>query len=279
MISADPKKLRGILLKLIPWWMSPREGKDQMFRRLYVWALMFDATIQVALEAMIARFPGEGTVTALPLHAKNRQLLRGRQETADAFIQRLISWRTAHKRKGNPYEIARQVRHYCYPHKPRIRVVNSNGTWYTLNPDDTVERVKTLPSKNWDWDGNDALVGRIWVIIYPTPEMGWENTPDWGTGVAGWGEGDAGWGANIHSEIVDDIRQIIAGLPSEPMLGWKSATAVLVNVIVAFDDADFDPADANPPNPDGQWGQWSKIVGGVEVPARITNALYWRGAA
>src|SRR5262249_23084718 len=148
-----------------------------------------------------------------------------------------------------------QVRDYLYPYKPRMRIVNHRGTWYTLNPDDTIEVVKN--AGNWNWDGNTSLRSRFWLIIYSDAGP-WTSEGAWGQVGTKWGS-TVGWGSTATADQVKSIRAIIDE--------WRSATALSVNVIIAFDPASFNPAAApgSPGMPDGTWGRWSKYSGGVQV--------------
>jgi hypothetical protein len=56
---------------------------------------------------------------------------------------------------------------------------------------------------------------------------------------------------------------------------WKPAGTRCVNIILAFDPASFNPAS---PEPDGNWGKWTKKVAGVAVPSRLATARYLDGA-
>lgn len=263
-------QLRSALARAVPPWMRPRPGLDRGFRYLYVFGLLADVSLEAGMQGILAKLPTQGTHTALPRLAKDRQLVRGFEEPGDPFAQRLTRWRPDHKRRGNPYTLMRQVRAYLYPHLPLMRVVNHRGTWYTLEPDDELVRDD---AGNWDWDGKpDAEAwSRFWLIIYPPAEL-WVRDGTWGDGGEVWGEtGKGTWGSTATPEQVSTIRHIVKE--------WKSAGAVCVSIVIAFDEAALDPSDAQPPLPDGSWAYHSKNEGGVQVAARDDRAIYWDGIA
>lgn len=264
------KNLRHQMAEWVPPRMSDRPGKNRGWRYLYSMALAADATVEFALQGMLARLPGEGTNTALPRIGRDRRIVRGAAESAAAFIERLKLWRTSWRGAGNPYTLMHQIRGFVAPHKPLLRIVNANGTWYTLNPDDTIERLKTHPASNWDWDGNAAAWSRFWVIIYPPAGL-WVRDGVWGDTEL-WGQAGQGtWGSSATVEEIAGLRNLIAE--------WKSAGAVCVKIVVSFDAGAFAPTDTSPPLPDGTWADNYKIVGGVAVPARDQRAIYWEGVA
>jgi hypothetical protein len=231
--------------------------------------------MQFVQDGLAARFPGYGTDSALPYHSLDRKMFRGFDEPPAIFAGRLLGWLDFHKLRGNPFTIMEQVQAYltvnfdAVPVKPRIRIVNNRGTWYTLNEDGTRETVKD--AGNWDWDGNTSLKSRFWLIIYPSADL-WTLTPAWGAvGGPAWGDNNLSWGSTATAQQVKSVREIIEEC--------RSATAKCSHVIIAFDSDSFDPSD--PPGaagmPDGTWGHWSVNVGGVQVPSRLRTALYWDG--
>lgn len=60
---------------------------------------------------------------------------------------------------------------------------------------------------------------------------------------------------------------------------WKSAQTLYLNIVVSFDGDNLAPSSGafspwsgeGSGNPDGTWGTWAKIVGGIAVPARVTG--------
>jgi hypothetical protein len=150
-----------------------------------------------------------------------------------------------------------------------IKTVDTHGNWYVREADGT--RSLFLRASNWDWDGYSDLWSRFWVILHPPADF-WQEGYDWGDAAGpSWGDASGTWGSTATYDQVQTIRGLIAD--------WKPAGTRCVNVIVAFDPASFDPeaAPLSAGLPDGLWGRWSKIEAGVQVPARLSTARYWRG--
>ena len=102
------------------------------------------------------------------------------------------------------------------------------------------------------------------MIIYAGTR--WNVSPStWGDG-SKYGEGLI-WGfLDMTTEQATTLRFIVND--------WKPAGTRCVNIIVAFDPSSFDPS---APEPDGNWGKWSKVVAGVRVPSRLSTARYLAG--
>lgn len=239
------------------------------FKYIYVFALMCDLFIQFAFEGIRAKFPGAAPAEALARIGRDRRIRRGLAESDDNYRERLRLWLDSWRRAGSAYAIALQLRAYLGV-AGTIRVVNANGTWWTLGPDGSLTRHVTLPAKNWDWDGHPELWARFWVVLY-ADDYSWVRDGTWGDGSV-WGDDGTGWGSTVPWQVTEDVRGIISE--------WKSAESVCKNVIVSFDPTYPDPGAApGAPMPDGTWGDDYKIVGGVAVPSRDSRALYWAGVS
>lgn len=262
----------------LAYFLPPRFLRKHAFRYLYTFALVTDATLESALQGMSARIPGLGTDTALPRISRDRGIRRGFAEWAADFSARVVTWLTDHKKQGSAFELMRQVQGYLHPLNPRIRLVISKPSldvslWRTRNSDGTLETFVSEPL-NWDWDGDDDILwARAWLIIYSTPPNEvWTDDGTWDdTATRTWAEDEAvgTWGSTATLEQIQGVRDIVRD--------WKGAHSLYPEILVCFDDALFDPTDANPPNPDGNWRYYSKIVGGVSVLARAEDTVFWQG--
>lgn len=243
--------------------------KGTGYKYIYAFAVLADLIVQFALEGVRAKFPSLAPPDALALIARDRRVVRGFAETDDTLVARLIRWLIDWRQAGGAYAILRQVKAYWTGYDGPMRIVSANGTWWTLNADDSVEKHVTLPTKNWNWDGHDELYARFWVILYASA-MGITRDGTWGDGEL-WGATDGStWGSTATPEQVQTVRGIVAAR--------KSGISVCKNIIVSFDDAKFDPEAApGAPLPDGTWANWSHLVLGVQVPARDPDAIYWDG--
>lgn len=270
---ALPNPIRHRMRLLVPPWLSDRaDGRNHGWRFLFTIAALIDVMIEAALQALLARFPGTGTPTALARIGRDRGIIRGRSESDAAYSIRLVRWLYDWRSAGNAYTLMRQIRGYLHPYTPLMRVVNTAGTWYTMNPDGTVERSVAVGG-NWDWDGDVAAWARFWVIIYSHTGEPWVRGGTWGSGRiwgSGPGTGLGTWGSMATIEQITSIRAIIKE--------WKSAGAKCQNIIISFVGTAFDPTDTAPPLPDGTWGNYSKDNGaGVWIRARSADGLYCEG--
>jgi hypothetical protein len=248
-----------------PRWLTSGDGELVG----YSLDLVKDAFVERARLGLLARLPETAPTDALVAIGRDRRVVRGIGETDASYAQRLIRWLDDRKRAGNPYALLQKLAEYLGP-LPSLRTVDNRGNWYSRAADGTESAV--LNEGNWDWDGNEDRWSRFWVIIYPNG-LWTESQFDWGdTAGPDWGENNGTtWGSTAPSEHVQSVRFIISD--------WKPAGTRCVNIIIAFDNASFDPtASVSAPGmPNGLWGGWSKNVGGVQVPARLDTARYWDG--
>lgn len=265
--------LRAALRNWVPPWAAPRPpvgdrpAKDQAFKFIYTPALFADLSLEALIQGIQARLPLTGTPTALPRIGRDRVIRRGFAETDDAYKLRLLTWLDDWRHAGSAWALMRQVRGYVYPFVPRMRVISNTGVFWTLNPDDTKQKEKVT---DWDWDSNSGGDpddwAKIWVVIYSTSGP-WDRDGTWDDGEL-WNSRPAEtWGSTATPEQVAAIQSIVED--------WKAAHELCVNIIIAFDDAVFDPTESATYPTDGSWGHWSKIVAGVSVPARDDRAIYW----
>ncbi len=263
--------IRDVARRFFPPWMLDRvaAGLVNGWKYIYSFVVMGDLLLEFALEGVRAKLPGYCPAEALPLIGRDRRIRRGLAETDDSYAERLIGWLAAWRRAGSAYAILDQLAAYIGV-AGTLRIVNANGTWWTRNPDGTRERHVTLPTKNWDWDAHPELWARFWVVLY-ADDYGWTRDGTWGDGAV-WGDDSYGWGlANLPWQEVADMRGIISE--------WKSAAAVCKNLIISFDAAYPDPTDSpGAPMPEGSWGSYYKISGGVAVPSRDLRLLFCGGA-
>lgn len=249
---------------LVPPWLSDRNPAQPSrgFRYLYSMAAALDAMLETAVEGMRAKYPGQGTPTALPYIGRDRRIIRGPTEPATAFAARLIGWLDSWRLAGSARSVLEQLAPGFAPGAaPTMRIVNNHGVWYTLaNGTLTIQY-----ANNWNWDNRTDLWGRCWVIFYATGGYPWGKDGRWGDGKK-WGDGRT-WGTTMTRGQLATLQAIVAQ--------WRSQQTRYVNLIVAFDPTSFNPAH---PEPDGTWGKFYKIVGGVAVPSRLGSARYFDDA-
>lgn len=254
-----------------PSWLSSGEGGTVG----YVLDLLKDALAERARRGLLYRFPqndptGQTTAPddALAALGRDRVIVRGLNESSQSYAARLVGWLDTHQTRGNPWALMGQLAAYCGP-LPSFRTVDVRGNWYSRAADGTQSAL--INEANWDWDGaSDALErwSRFWVIIYPNGL--WTAGPTYGSGPH-YGDPGRTRGTTATSDQVQSVRGIVSA--------WKPGGTRCVNIIIAFDSTSFTPTTVRDGTglPDGNWGNYGKIVGGVQVPARLSTARYWSG--
>ncbi len=265
--------IRDTIRKFVPDWLLGPTGSGNGYKFLYTFALLGDMLVQFALEGANASMPDAAPTPALAYIGRDRKIRRGIGESDADYALRLVPWLDDWRLAGSAFGILHQLRGYLNA-PGTLRIVTANGTWWTLHPDGTTEKRVTLPTKNWNWDGNPHLWARFWVILYAS-DYGWVRDGTWGDGEV-WGDTPAStWGANVPLTTVQTVRAIIGER--------KSGYSVCKNVIVSFDNTSFDPTTApGAPLPDGTWALPGRLTGGAtgtEIAARDARAVYWDGIA
>lgn len=265
MAETARRRLRDILADLVPPWLSDRVGKNVGYRFLWAIVALFDHLIEIALQGLVARFPGAGTNTALPLIGRSRGIPRGRNETASSYAERLRTFLEQWSRAGSDEETARQLQAYLNA-GTRIRVFRrKDGACLTLNADGTVVRHATTA---WDWDSvshpeRAGFWSEEWIVVYSTPFALRPGTIGDVTGMDGRCLG------HMSTPQEADVARGILG-------SWKSAHTRVRAVIFTSDASLFDP-DTPASMPDGTWGAWSTRGSSSRVASgrNLTTCRYW----
>ncbi len=231
-------------------------------RYLYITGLLMDG-IQDALQHGIqGRFPGLGPAGSLAYTGRDRGIRRGFEEGDTSYAARQRGWIAAWKRAGSPVAVMGQLRGYLTGNDVPMRVVSKTGAgqigWYYTDEDGVLSFSRT--TGDWDWDGATDKNHRFWVILYPPSDL-WEQGPMLGDGDL-WGGALGLDGYTIGSTATPEQVATVQTIVRE----WKAAGSRAIRIIIAFDDTQFDPADAA--NPDGDWDH---------SPNRNVNAAYWPG--
>lgn len=263
------RNFRSVWKFLVPSWLNEGEGG------LVGYALMLlnDASMERLYRGHLARFPQQGPDgtpapdDALAAMGRDRGIVRGISETSASYAVRLTQWLVDARTRGTAYTMMKQLAAYVGAGSS-FRIVDNRGNWYSRDADGAETAV--LNQGNWDWDGDTDRWARFWVIVYPGSV--WTEEP------YTWGDADdPAWGADMASsgthgstallEHGDTMRAIIAD--------WKPGGTRCAGIIIAFDPASFDPAT---PEPDGTWGGWYTVDGGIAVPSRLETARYMNGS-
>ncbi len=254
------KNFRGLWRRLVPSWLNSGEGE------LVGYTLMWlnDISLERIYLGHLARFPQNGPngetapTDALAALGRDRGVIRGIDETDASYAYRLTQWLVDARTRGTAFTLMKQLAAYCDWDGSKgcsFRVVDSRGNWYSRSA--TGVETSSLDTGNWNWDGEEATRwARFYAIVYPGTR--WVEGPDWGDST--WGATNETWGTTATPEHVATMKEIVAdGKPA----GTNGA------IIIAFDDASFDPTS---PEPDGTWGR--PYYGADAPPSRLATARY-----
>lgn len=210
---------------------------------------------------------------ALPYHARDRGIELYPREPTASKRYRLSRWWQLHARQGTSLGMMANLQPYFLPGTlPKIRVVYQDGggfssTWWTMNPDGTVEHYRSAPS-NWSWDGTSAWY-RSWIIIYTTGTV-------LDTMCARYDDGTVyDDGATVYDGISAQVLPDIVRLVKSS----KSAHEQVWGVILAHDENSFDPTSTPSSNPDGTTtlpsGNWLEVIDpATQLPTRLSSATF-----
>lgn len=269
---------------------APYQGDDWQ-RYLFVGAIGGDACLEKLNQGMHGTLTGDSDASALPYIAAQRgNILRGLTESDDSYRARLRVALDDLRIAGSAWSVLRQSLGFVLASQPRAFAVSSRwasaGVCQSSTWDQFATGASTASSPrhvlyntggagNWDWDSLSPTDGswgwwRWYLCIEASDAAGvaWvTQAPKWGSGVM-WGSSRA-WGINESPDVGRSLRIIISQ--------WKANWCHWI--IVSFDSAWFDPAEPAGLgiNPDGYFGRWSKVVGGVYVRARFADACYFEG--
>src|SRR6187455_2560539 len=107
------RTFRQLFRWLVPSWLAgegattedePAEHHDGE-KVLLSLAVIKDAWLESLRQGLNARFPSRGPETALALIGRDHGIVRGRDETAAHYAERLIAWRypRGHRVRGSAY--------------------------------------------------------------------------------------------------------------------------------------------------------------------------------
>jgi hypothetical protein len=277
------RSFRGLRYFLAPSWLTGR-GEGEKVAFTLEWLL--DAFLERLRQGLNSRFPSRAGESALALIGGDRGLLRGRDETRAAWVERLKAWRTprTHRVRGNAYEALVQVWHYwggIY-----AATIDSHGLRHVIDADDSpdVDALAdpdtvvswtdlTDPSAsgfavtcNWDWTNTSIQWSRFWLVLRPTAAQAVGPQPDFGD-PALWGGaiGTPGYTLGQTGVTPDDVTAMRALFQE---LAWNPRHTQPEWLVLGLD-----PGATPVPDPDGSWKYWSKDSSGTRVAARVTPEL------
>lgn len=179
---------------------SPRWLRTGLAEKvLYTVGLHLDGLTDALVAAVKMRFPGYYSVETLSYEGRQRRIPRGRHESDQTYAERLIGWLDAHRTRGGPYSLLRQLHEHFAPNNFAIELLYSNGRRYVLAPDGTI----TWDTVAWTPPGDPSRWARWW-LFYHAPQFA-EPVKKWG-GFA-WGDGTV-WSSGLSGQDVADLRLI-----------------------------------------------------------------------
>ena len=229
---------RDSIFKNLPRWLKGFWGA----RFIYSMILVADAFGEAAKQALTSRFPGFNP-TAIPQLCRDRDVLRGPNETDDQIVARLLLWLDSKRLLGHPLGQMQQVAAYCTPFPLHMRVVFNGGRYWDWN-----SGTVTIGSMAWNWDGLN-LPARFWLIIYEPPFW----TDDGVFGSAGGRCGDGGtWGIGpIGDALTGTVYGTVQGIASL-IRSQGSGNIRHMHTIVVWNETTW-----NAQQPDGTWNVMS----------------------
>jgi hypothetical protein len=259
--------------ELAPSWLKKPWGQ----RLVYALTLPLDVITEWIYQGVRARFPLVGTPTAYAALGRDRGIVRGPSESDEHFAERLMRWLDDWHTAGGPHALLNQIAGFLGATPPKLSLVWHNpatdtATWVVRGTDGVISTHRESPT-NFDWDSETNVDSsnqwaRFFIVIHSDAGNPWDPAADWGGGTA-WKGGQL-WGFTGTPLEIAGLRQILDD--------WRPAHAICPWVIVAFDAASFNPTGSGAGYPDGWWGKWHKVVGGVAVPSRLVTARYFRGS-
>ena len=265
---------RNIFKFLIPSWLSSGDG-GLVLESLTQIVDDYSARARAALELrMPTRTSGDGLAEL----SVERALPRGRIESDADYAQRLLGWRTprGHRVRGSAFALLDQIFAYFAGHVA-LTTRDVNGGYYSRAIDGT-ESVSLFNTWNWDNTLPAPNWGRFWVEISAgtvnytqfsaLPSFGDPTLYGGSLGQFGYCTGVQGVIGAFNTGLVgvmpgdfDAMRALFTSRQS-----WKPAGTRAEWMIINLDGVT--------PAPDGHYLHWSKVVAGVQVPARHAGHRY-----
>jgi len=270
-----------------PWLQQGAYGKGPGVggRYLQTIGLELDTLASRARAAAYNGLPLQCDPTALPLIGNDRLMIQGASESAAAFGARLAAafdaWRVGGSDWGVLWEVLSLFAGQAGGTPPG-RIVSNTDRWSYYPAAATLTAPPLVADNklgNWNWDNGVEVTGlafgqlpwyRYWIVLDSFAPTAWTTTEgNWGD-AGNWGDMTASWGLSVPPGIFLSIRTILRS--------WQAAHAWSRWIVINLSSGQYTPDGVNA-QPDGTWGQWGKLVGGVWVQARDLTARYADGIA
>lgn len=136
------------MTRLAPPWLRRKVGAAVLKGAGEAIEVQLDRTI----EGIKKRFPDANSLEALDLLGRERRILRGPDEPATSFAERLILWWDSHLLRGGPYALLTQTHEFFKDtDNLPIDLINNSGSAYRI---DTAGVITRAPIDGWTGDGN-----------------------------------------------------------------------------------------------------------------------------
>lgn len=153
------QRFADVLPRIAPPWLQRSIGG----RFLGSIGVVMDAMVDRGRDGVALRFPLDTTdPDALALVGRERRIRRGPDEDATSYARRLRPWWDAHRARGGPYELLRQLRAYLLAVASiQCDVVAHSGTRHSISTTGVITRDSIV----WGADGT-ALWAQVWVFLH-----------------------------------------------------------------------------------------------------------------
>ncbi len=178
------------LKKTLPSWMltAPREHWSQLMAAP---AAVIDALGEAVHQARLAALPGQIDVSGFPglggylstdalvLTGRDRRVRRGFLESDSHYAGRQREWLEAWARSATPKEMLDQLAAILGPLPPNLRLIESNGTWWTRYRSLPMVSIRDGTIDQWTQAGTgfryDPTTGDVSVITDVPHLFDWDS--------------------------------------------------------------------------------------------------------
>jgi hypothetical protein len=195
-MNSPLRTFRDGIREISPPWL--RRGNAEKI--LYVVGYHLDAMIDQTIAGVKLRFPGLYSNQSLPFISRDRRMIRGLYEGDAGFSDRLLGWWDAHRRRGNPYTLLKQIHAYFAPNNFPVQLLYASGRRYSMDTSGNI----TWDDIEWTPPGDPERWARWW-LFYQNPEfiadVNWDD-PDvkWDSGYV--------WDCGLPPAQVNSLRLI-----------------------------------------------------------------------
>lgn len=163
-IGEAPNYFQRLMVRVLPPWLTRARGR----RLVTSMAKLLDDIADRGYRAVALRFPSTENESALSYLGSDRRIPRGPGESAGSYASRLVPWLDAHRLRGGPYALLKQLHAYHSESPRRIDLVYASGTRFVMEPDGTITR----DSITWREDSDPARWAQVWVIHHLEEDPG-----------------------------------------------------------------------------------------------------------